>query len=127
MQWAANHLEVLGIEGQSERLPWAFTGAAAANLVAPHLTSVNALDIIVPPKSLSLVETALGIEPIDEGHNLTLYERGGAALMARQRGPSPLTEAAFIANPFVLYLDLQDGRGRNKELGQHLRQTVLRI
>lgn len=127
MQWAAENLEVLGLADRTERLPWAFTGPAAANLVAPHLTAVNVVDIIVPPKALDLVETALELEPVDQGHNVAISERGGAALMARRRSPSPQLHDGWIANPFVLYLELQDGRGRNKELGQHLRETVLHI
>lgn len=103
---------------------WALTGVAAANVVAPLLTSVQTADLIVPPGATSRYALALGLKQADTGINVKLTERGGAAALFRDVHPKYPTR---FASPFIQYLDLQDGRGRNKELAAHLRETVLKI
>jgi len=48
-------------------------------------------------------------------------ERGGASLLFQDRHPE---YPSYFASPFILYLDLLDGRGRNKELAQHVREKL---
>lgn len=103
---------------------WALTGIAAANALAPLLTSVQTADLIIPPGATSQYADALSLKPASSGVNITLIERGGAAALFRDTHPEYPTT---FASPFIQYLDLQDGRGRNKELATHLRETVLKI
>lgn len=101
-----------------------FTGAAAANRIVPHLTRTDTVDIIIAPGEAERYAAVLQLKPIDKGANITLIERTGAStLFPYQKG---LTSAT-LANPFVLYLDLLDGRGRNKELAEQLRLQELEI
>ncbi|RKP46147.1 type IV toxin-antitoxin system AbiEi family antitoxin [Pararobbsia silviterrae] len=109
------------IEKANLPLDWAFTGAAAANAYAPLLTGVDSAAMIVPPGSAETLAHAIGLRPADKGGNVTLVERDGASLLFRQ--PRSAYGACF-ASPFVLYLDLLDGRGRNKELAQHLLEKL---
>jgi hypothetical protein len=104
--------------------PWAFTGAAAANIVSPLLTSVDTAELIIPSGHAAEFEQALGLKPADKGANVTLVERDGASLLLRT--PHQDT-GGWLASPFILYLDLLDGRGRNKELAQQLRHDILQF
>lgn len=102
-------------------MPWAFTGTAAANAFAPLLTSVEAAEIVVPPGWAEWFAEALQLKPVDQGANVTLVERDGASLLFRAGIPGT---SAYVASPFILYLDLLDGRGRNKELARHVLEQL---
>ena len=101
--------------------PWAFTGAAAANVVAPLLTSTDGAEIIVPKGYAERMAEVLGLKPVSKGANVTLIEREPASLLYRDRHPH---FPGFIASRCILYLDLLDGRGRNKELAEHIRDRL---
>jgi len=101
--------------------PWAFSGTAAANVFAPLLTSVDTAEIIVPPGHAERLAKVLNLKPADKGANVTLVERDGASLLFRDLHPE---YPSYFASPFILYLDLLDGRGRNKELAQHVREQL---
>jgi len=104
---------------------WSLTGASAGNSLAPLLTSVDVLDVVVPPGQSGQIVAAAGLKPADRGHNITLVERSGASLLFQQSLPnSPVP----LASPFIVYLDLlKDERGRHKELAAHLRSQVLKV
>ncbi|MET0106061.1 MAG: type IV toxin-antitoxin system AbiEi family antitoxin [Sedimenticola sp.] len=109
------------IERAKITTPWAFTGAAAANVYAPLLTSTDTAEIIVSQGQAELLANALGLKPAEKGGNVTLVERDGASLLFRDLHPD---YPSYFASPFILYLDLLDGRGRNKELAQHVREKL---
>jgi hypothetical protein len=100
---------------------WAFTGTAAANVYAPLLTSVDTAEIIVKPGHAEQLAKTLHLKPADKGANVTLVERDGASLLFRDAHPE---YPSYFASPFILYLDLLDGRGRNKELAQHVLEKL---
>lgn len=104
---------------------WAFTGASAGNALAPLLTNVDRVQVMAPVGAAAELASSTNLSRADEGSNVTLVERGGAALMFRRRLPeSDIT----VASPFIVYLDLlKDERGRNKELANELRQRVLKV
>ncbi|RFP09212.1 hypothetical protein D0T24_24780 [Duganella sp. BJB480] len=108
----------------SSKVDGIFTGAAAANLVDPHLTRTDIVDLIIPPGQADTYVDVLGLKPVDKGANLNLIERSGASLLFTKPAPVP---GAVFASPFILYLDLLDGKGRNKELATQLRQHHLKI
>lgn len=101
--------------------PWAFTGAAAANVVAPLLTSTDGAEIIVPKGYAERMADVLCLKPVSKGANVTLIEREPASLLYRDKH---LEHPAIFASAYILYLDLLDGRGRNKELAEHLKQHL---
>jgi hypothetical protein len=103
---------------------WAFTGTAAANVLAPLLTSVDTAEVIIPPGHTERYAEAMALKKADKGSNVLLVERSGASTLFRQEHPE---FPSWFASPFIQYLDLQDDRGRNKELASHLRETILKV
>ncbi|RZF23658.1 hypothetical protein EVC45_43120 [Paraburkholderia sp. UYCP14C] len=97
--------------------PWAFTGTSAANVFAPLLTGTDTADIVVPPGRAKEMAKTLGLKPAEKGANVTLIERDGTSLQFRNVHPE---FPSYFASPFILYLDLLDGRGRNKELAENV-------
>ncbi|MCX4163591.1 MULTISPECIES: type IV toxin-antitoxin system AbiEi family antitoxin [Paraburkholderia] len=100
---------------------WAFTGTAAANAWAPLLTAVDTAELIIPPGHIDQFTDALKLTRAEKGANVTLVEREGASLLFRDRHPD---DTSWFASPFILYLDLLDGRGRNRELAQHVLEKL---
>ncbi|MFG6488241.1 type IV toxin-antitoxin system AbiEi family antitoxin [Roseateles sp. BYS78W] len=102
---------------------WAMTGAGAANALVPHLTSVDRVSIIVPPGVSEEWAADLQLEPVDKGANVTFIERAGASLMFGDTHPH--RPSSRVASRWVMYLDLLDGVGRNKELAAEFRRREL--
>lgn len=97
------------------------TGAAAANAFAPHLTSVDVVDLVVPPGGTQAFLQALKLKPTTKGANVSLVEREESFLLYSQ----PFNGySCNFASPYILYLDLLDGRGRNKELAEYVREKL---
>ncbi|ASK56258.1 hypothetical protein CEQ48_16310 [Vibrio tarriae] len=103
--------------------PWAFTGAAAANIYTPSLTSTEGAEIIVPNGYAEKMADVLGLKPVSKGANVTLIEREPASLLYRSNYMYS-DHFMFLASPYILYLDLLDGRGRNKELAENVRERL---
>ncbi|MEP6502788.1 MAG: type IV toxin-antitoxin system AbiEi family antitoxin [Betaproteobacteria bacterium] len=104
---------------------WAITGAAAANAAVPHLSVVDRVVVIVAPGSSDVLAGTMQLKSADKGHNVILVEREGASLLFLDSDPE--RPGSRFASPFVQYLDLLDGVGRNKELASELRRQVLKI
>lgn len=113
------------LEKLADRTGWAVTGAAAANAQVPHLTTVDRVQIIVPRGLGEAWAQDLRLERTDKGSNVTLIERAGASLMFLDEHPA--RPDSRFASPFIQYLDLLDGVGRNKELATEFRSRVLRM
>lgn len=113
------------LERLSGRAGWAMTGAGAANALVPHLTSVDRVSIIVPLGASEEWAADMELEPVDKGANVTFIERTGASLMF---GDTHRDKPGYrMASRWVMYLDLLDGVGRNKELAAELRLRALRL
>lgn len=106
------------IEDSQINFPWAFTGTSAANIYAPLLTGTDNVEIVVPPGFTMCLAQALKLKPASKGANVSIIEREGASLLFRDRGAE---FPAYFASHLIMYLDLLNGRGRNKELAAHLR------
>lgn len=104
---------------------WLMTGAAAANAVVPHLTAVDRATIIVPPGVSKQWAADLKLEQAEKGSNVTFIERTGASLMFGETHPERW--GSRFASRFVMYLDLLDGVGRNKELAAEFRSRALKL
>lgn len=104
---------------------WALTGAAAANAVVPHLTSIDRVQVIVPPGMAETWGEELNLKRVDKGANVVFIERTGASLMFLDEHPE--RPGSRFASRFIQYLDLLDGYGRSKELAAEFRQRALKI
>ncbi|RDS79638.1 hypothetical protein DWU98_16340 [Dyella monticola] len=103
-----------------DMITWAYSGAAPANMITPLLTAVTDAEIIIPPGQTDLVAGALGVDAATKGYNLTIVERDSASLLFREAHG----DGTWSASPYILYLDLMHGPGRNKELAANLRQQL---
>ena len=109
------------VQGLPVRSDWVLTGALPANQLARQITSVDRAVVIVPPGAGQEWAHAMGLKEATQGFNVTFLEREGASVMFATSQSS----GARFASPFVMYLDLLDGVGRNKELAHELRARVL--
>lgn len=107
------------------RTGWAISGAAAANARVPHLTVVDRVLVIVPPGLAKPWAEEMGLERADNGSNITFVERSGASLQFLDEHPE--RPDSRFTSPFIQYLDLLDGVGRNKELAREYRERVLKL
>ena len=110
-----------GIVGALEAagIGYALTGASAADLVAPLVTSVPMVQVwvsaAVDPQPVLASTPA---EAVDAGHNVVfLQARDDDPLLDRQR-----VDDTWIVNNFRLYLDLRNDPRRGTEQANHLRQ-----
>lgn len=112
-------------DAQSGRHPnsvnYAFTGAIAANRLTPLLTHVDTAEIVVSSNADDLAVKA-GLKPAEKGANVILIERSGASDLFKEYVPE---DEAWFTSPFIQYLDLLNGRGRNAELAAQLRSQIL--
>jgi len=104
---------------------WALTGAAAANAVVPHLTSVDRVQVIVPPGQAEAWADQLQFKHAEKGANVVFIEREGAPLMFLDSHPE--RPGSRFASRFIQYLDLLGGYGRDKELAEEFRQRALHM
>lgn len=104
---------------------WALTGAAAANAVVPHLTSIDRVQLIVPPGQAEAWGQELKLKQVDKGANIIFMEREGASMMFLDEYPE--RPGSRFASRFIQYLDLLDSYGRNKELAAEYRRRALKI
>jgi Transcriptional regulator, AbiEi antitoxin, Type IV TA system len=109
----------------ANRQGWALTGAAAANTVVPHLTSVDRVQVIVPRGQAEAWGQEFKLKQVDKGANVVFIERAGASLMFLDEHPEQ--PGSRFASRFIQYLDLLDNYGRNKELATEFRRRALKM
>jgi Transcriptional regulator, AbiEi antitoxin, Type IV TA system len=109
------------IENARLSFDWAFTGAVAANVYAPLLTHIDTAEIIVPCGHAEELAREIGLKPAEKGANVCIVEREGASFLF---GDASSTSLPHLSSPFICYLDLLDGRGRNKELARHVLEKL---
>ncbi len=124
-RWSTSTEKMLTLISQSKcARDILLTGAAAANQLTPWLTQVDRIDLVVPPGTSENIAQELELKSVTQGANIQMVERTGASNLFTEPG---LTASALnSASPYILYLDLLDGRGRNKELAQKLRTTIMK-
>lgn len=108
---------------QRDGMSMAFTGAIAANRLSPLLTHVDIAEIVVPTNAARVAER-LGLKPAEKGANVVLIERSGASDLFQEYSYS---EGAWFTSPYIQYLDLLNGRGRNAELAAQFRGDILKV
>lgn len=111
-----------------ERLTWlstthetecVITQEAAAQRYAPFLSAISRVTYrMMPGRAAEAILSALGAKRVSEGANLHVIDTTspGAFLFKEQVGD------VWLASPIQVYLDLQHGSGRSKEMADHLRQ-----
>ena len=107
---------------ESHGVAHAVTGAAAASLVAPFVTSVPIVPLWVQAKAApEEMLHAAGAEPVTDGENVVLLQAKDDAPLAFREKPG----GTWIANRFRLYVDLRRDPRRGREQAEHLRREVI--
>jgi hypothetical protein len=110
----------VGKQWKKAGVDWALTGAAAASLIAPYLTSVTTAEAYVDAKtvaSLHAVAESVGLRPI-EGGRLTLRPFPTVTTQLLAEDSNGLRVAPW---PRV-YVDLRAAGVRGEEAAEHLRE-----
>lgn len=104
---------------QALEVPYAVSHEAAAQRLAPFLSSVSQVRLrLLPGAAADAALAQLGARPVTEGANLALIDTKSAGeLLFRERH-----EGLWLASPVQIYLDLMRGEGRAKELAAHFRK-----
>lgn len=111
-----------GRKWDEAKLAWAATGAAAASVLAPYLTTVSAAEVYVEADNMALLEavaTAAGVRPI-EGGRLTL--RPFPTVTIRER--SSENHGLRVAPWPRVYVDLRQSGVRGEEAAEHLLEVI---
>jgi hypothetical protein len=98
-----------------------FTGVAAAQMVAPHVTAVRSFEAwITSPYSAAVVLDTMGAMPAEEGANLVVLQgRPCVAAGSEHRDGVP------VVSVFRMYADALVDPARGEEQAEHLRETVI--
>ena len=111
-----------GAKWDKAKIVWAATGAVAATVIAPHLTTVNAADVYVDAETILGLEAAAaaaGLRPI-EGGRLTL--RPFPSVTARRLATR--VDGLMVAPWPRVFADLRTVGVRGEEAAEHLREVV---
>ena len=110
-------------EGLSDaRIDYALTGAAAASIIAPFVTTITVTEVwaaAATDRQEFFDHTPM--TPVTEGHNVTVLQANTDAPLAFRQQSGRL----FIVNRFRLYADLQRDKRRGVEQADHLRREVI--
>jgi hypothetical protein len=113
---------LIGAKWDRAKLRWASTGAVAASVIAPHLTTVNAADVYVDADTILGLEgaaAAAGLRPI-EGGRLTL--RPFPSVTVRQLATK--VDGLKVAPWPRVFADVRTVGVRGEEAAEHLREVM---
>lgn len=103
---------------------WALTGEAAADRIAPYLTSVPTVDIYVPIGALSHAVDRLALHPeaveVESGGRVRIHPADPYLFRLTQE-----VRGVRTVSPVRVYADLLRGRGRSREAGEYLREAAI--
>jgi hypothetical protein len=103
---------------------YAVTGEAAAQIYAPYLSNVSQVICrMTAGREAQKTLDALDARPVDDGWNLAILEQKAPGGFANTQ----VMDGVRLASPLQVYLDLQSGLGRAKELAEHLRRERLGV
>lgn len=103
---------------------WALTGEAAADRIAPYLTSIPAVDLYVPEREFSFTRGRLAQLPevieVETGGRIRMHPAEPYVFRLTQEMKDVRT-----VSPVRVYADLLRGRGRSAEAGEYLREVAI--
>ena len=98
-----------------------FTGIAAAQLLAPHVTTVRAFEAwVITSARPDFVLDSLGAMPVEEGANLVIM-RGHPSVCVG----SEYRDGIPVVSVFRMYADALADPARGEEQADYLRETVI--
>lgn len=105
-------------------LDWALTGAAAAERIAPHLTSVPSVDVFVSFSTLAELRRRLSsqddVREVERGGRVRVFTAGEYLF-----GLTDDHDGVRVASPVRVYGDLLRERGRSADAAEYLREVAI--
>ena len=109
---------------EAHGVTYAVTGEAAAQIYAPYLSGVSQVSCrMMAGREAQEALAALDARPVDGGWNLAVSAQKAPGDFA----DTQTMDGVRLASPLQVYLDLQSGPGRGKELAEHLRRERLGV
>ena len=102
---------------------WAATGAAAAALMAPYLSSLTVVELYVDAATISQrakLADGLKARSVERGHRIELRTLPNRITATT----GPVIDGVRCAPPARVYADLRAKGGRSAEAAQHLREVL---
>lgn len=108
-----------GLKGGN--ITFAFTGACAAALMAPHVTAVARYEVwITSAHTIGHVLASAAAAPVEQGANVTFLRGPGGVLASANRD-----HHVRLASKFRVYADLLCDPTRGEEQAEYLRERVI--
>ena len=115
-------IDQLGESLNGAGIEYALTGAAAASIIAPFVTTITVTEVwIAAATGPQEFFDHTSATPVTEGHNVTFLQASTDAPLAFRHQSGGL----WIANQFRLYADLRRDKRRGVEQADHLRREVI--
>lgn len=115
-------LLTIGQKWDKAKIAWASTGAVAAVMIAPYLTTVNSADVYVD------ADTILGLEAVARAANLRPIEGGRLTIRpfptVSVHRLATVTDELRVAPWPRVYADLRTAGVRGEQAAEHLREVV---
>ena len=113
-------LRTLGRQWECRRLDWAATGEAAAQVIAPYLSSIGTVEVLLGAQTPSELERAaadVDLRPMDGGRLVPRpFASPATARLARRR------EGVSVAPWPTVFADLRLTGVRGGQAAEHLRE-----
>jgi len=122
--WREQQQSISMLAGSLSDLDWAVTGVAAADRIAPYLTSVPTVDVYVSAdalqEALHLLSSRRDVIQVDQGGRIRVFPESAYVfrLADRQVG-------LHMASPIRVYSDLLRLGGRAAEAAEYLREATI--
>ena len=102
-----------------QKVAYALTSEAAAQIYAPFLSSISQVRArLLPGSETDAALADLNARSVTEGANFAVIDaKSGGELLFREQ-----IDGVWLASPVQVYLDLLRGEGRAKEQAEHLRK-----
>lgn len=98
-----------------------FTGVAAAQTAAPHVTAVRRFEAwVTAPHSADAILSAVGAMPADDGANLMVMQGRRAVTVGAE-----YRDGVYCVSVFRMYADALADPARGEEQAEHLRETII--
>lgn len=106
---------------EGQRVQTWFTGVAAAQMIAPHVTAVRRFEAwITAPHSTDVILDAMSAMPADEGANLVVMHGRKCVTVG-----SEYRDGIHRVSVFRMYADALADPARGEEQAEYLRETVI--
>ncbi|KJQ53292.1 type IV toxin-antitoxin system AbiEi family antitoxin [Microbacterium sp. SA39] len=122
--WREHQLSISMLAESLSNLDWAVTGVAAADRIAPYLTSIPTVDIYVSAdalqEALQLLSSQRDVMQVDQGGRVRVFAESEYVFRLADH-----QDGLRVASPIRVYSDLLRLGGRAAEAAEYLREATI--